>query len=184
MRPDTATSPRAPGLTALGVLGFAAALAAASHVAIPLPGTPVPLTLQPLLVVLTGIWLGPAAGLASMLIYIAAGAAGLPVFAPTLPTIGVARLLGPTGGYILAYPLAAWLAGRIAAPGDRATRRLLAAVAGIILIHLGGIAQLIATTHSASTALALGSLPFVTFDAGKAIIAAGLTARRGSHPHG
>ena len=82
--------------TALGVAGFAVALAAASQVAIPLPGTPVPMTLQPLVVVLAGLWLGPIAGATSMALYLAAGMAGLPVFAP-MGAPGFARLIGERG---------------------------------------------------------------------------------------
>src|SRR5436190_20569401 len=96
--------------TLLGIVGFAAALAAASQVALPLPGTPVPITLQPLVVVLAGMWLGPAAGVASMLLYLAVGATGLPVFAP-MGAPGIARFFGPTGGYLIAYPASAFVAG-------------------------------------------------------------------------
>src|SRR5207249_2971433 len=86
------------------ILG-AALVAVAAQVSIPLPGTPVPLTLQPLAVLLVGGLLGPALGAASMILYLALGAAGLPVFTPYgLP--GLARLIGPTGGYLLAYPVA------------------------------------------------------------------------------
>src|SRR5207253_2768392 len=67
-------------LRAFGAVGFAAAVAAASQIAIPLPFTPVPITLQPMLVILAGMMLGPAAGAASMALYLAAGALGLPVF--------------------------------------------------------------------------------------------------------
>src|SRR5918999_4855443 len=84
-------------LPAIGAIAFAILLAAASQVAIPLPGTPVPITLQPLIVVLSGLVLGPAAAAASMAIYLVAGAAGLPVFAP-VGAPGISRLLGPTGG--------------------------------------------------------------------------------------
>src|SRR3712207_2155280 len=96
-------------LPAIGAVAFAAALAAASQIAIPLPGTPVPITLQPLVVVLAGLLLGPRAAAASMVTYLAAGALGLPVFAP-VGAPGVARLVGPTGGYLLAYPAAAVVA--------------------------------------------------------------------------
>src|ERR687894_640878 len=97
-------------LPALGAIAFAALLAAASQVAIPVPGTPVPITLQPLVVVLAGLVLGPRAAAASMVTYLAAGAIGLPAFAP-VGAPGIARLVGPTGGYLLAYPAAAVLAG-------------------------------------------------------------------------
>src|SRR5256885_15229934 len=83
-----------------GVVGFALALAAASQVAIPLPFTPVPITLQPLVVVLAGLMLGPVAGAASMVLYLAAGAAGLPVFAP-FGAPGIPRFLWPPRGHLI-----------------------------------------------------------------------------------
>ncbi|MGH7678442.1 MAG: biotin transporter BioY, partial [Gemmatimonadaceae bacterium] len=85
-------------LAAIGVFGFAVALAAASQIAMPIPGTPVPMTLQPLVVVLAGLMLGPKLGAASMVLFLAVGAAGAPVFAPG-GAPGVLRLIGPTGGY-------------------------------------------------------------------------------------
>ncbi|HKT09300.1 MAG TPA: biotin transporter BioY [Gemmatimonadaceae bacterium] len=159
-------------ITVAGIIGFAAALAAASQVAIPVPGTSVPMTLQPLAVVLAGIWLGPLAGAASMVLYLMAGAAGLPVFAPEgLP--GLARLLGPTGGYLLAYPLGACAAGWIVRHRPRRFAwRVLAAACGIALIHLGGVAQLAVLTGSVRRAFVLGSLPFLGMDAAKALLAA------------
>src|SRR3954468_1456092 len=96
---------RARCVTVGGLFGFAAALAAASQVAIPIPGTPVPITLQPLIVVLAGLSLGPSAAVTSMVLYLLVGAVGVPVFAPMGPP-GIARFLSPTGGYLLAYPLA------------------------------------------------------------------------------
>lgn len=164
-------------ITAAGVLGFAAALAAAAQVAIPVPGTAVPMTLQPMLVVLAGIWLGPRAGAASTVLYLAAGAVGLPVFAPVgLP--GVARLLGPTGGYLLAFPLGAWTAGWIARRWSTFGWRVLAAAAGIAAVHIGGIAQLALLTGSLERAFVVGSLPFLALDGVKAVLAAGLSPNR------
>src|SRR3954468_17071773 len=107
-----AVAARSPRTRALSILVAVGALALASQVAIPLPGTPVPLTLQPLVVVLAGLVLGPMAGAASMVLYLLAGVSGLPVFAPIGAPV-IARLAGPTGGYLLAYPVAAFLAGRI-----------------------------------------------------------------------
>src|SRR6266571_8539241 len=92
------------------ILG-AAFVAAAAQVSVPLPGTPVPMTLQPLAVLLVGGLLGAPLGALSMILYLAMGAAGLPVFTPTVPLLGVARLFGPTGGYLLAYPVAAYVVG-------------------------------------------------------------------------
>src|SRR5579864_811540 len=93
------------------VLLFAVATAAAAQVSIPLPFTPVPFTFQPMLVLVGAMALGARLGMASQLVYLALGVAGAPVFAasPVLPQ-GVARLLGPTGGYLMAYPAAAFVA--------------------------------------------------------------------------
>src|SRR5882762_8186238 len=100
------------------VLG-AVLVAGAAQVSIPLPGTPVPMTLQPMAVLLVGGLLGARLGALSMILYLAMGAVGLPVFTPTVPLLGVARLLGPTGGYLLAYPVAAWAVGVLLTPGRR-----------------------------------------------------------------
>ena len=148
--------------TAAVVLG-AALVSVAAQIAIPLPGTPVPMTLQPLAVLLVGGLLGPALGASSMLLYLACGAAGLPVFTPYgLP--GLARLLGPTGGYLLAYPVAAFAVGKLAGDGRRLGPLALAVLAGLVLIHLGGLAQLLILTGNADLAVRLGTLPFVVGD--------------------
>lgn len=171
---------RARTETATKVLVFAAATALAAQAAIPIPGTPVPLALAPMAVVLAGLWLGPAAGAASMALYVLAGAAGLPVFAPVgLP--GLARLFGPTGGYLLAYPAAAAVAGLVGRRFPRTAGRMGAALLGMAVIHLGGVAQLALLTGSVTTGAALGSAPFLLLDAAKAFVA-GAVAPRGSTP--
>ncbi|HUF27318.1 MAG TPA: biotin transporter BioY [Gemmatimonadaceae bacterium] len=169
--------PRTLPATLVGVAGFALALAAASQVAVPVPGTPVPITLQPLLVVLAGFWLGPVAGAASMALYLAAGAAGAPVFAPLGPS-GAARLLSPTGGYLLAYPVAAFASGWLLTRGKTFGARFVAAAAGMALIYLGGAAQLAILFGGPGQALALGVLPFVALDLVKALVAAMLAPRQ------
>lgn len=147
-----------------------ALVAAAAQIAVPLPGTPVPMTLQPLAVLLVGGLLGPWLGAASLFVYLALGAAGLPVFTPVgLP--GVARLLGPTGGYLLAYPLAAYAVGRVAGDGGQFVRLALATLAGLVLIHLGGLAQLLVLTGSLSRAAQFGTLPFLLGDCLKMVLA-------------
>src|SRR3989454_1879465 len=152
------------------VLG-AIVVAAAAQVSIPLPDTPVPMTLQPMAVLLVGGLLGARLGALSMILYLAMGAAGLPVFTPTVPLIGVARLFGPTGGYLLAYPVAAWAVGALLTPGRRPgvsppewVRAGLAVLAGLVLIHLGGLAQLYIITHSFSAAARFGTWPFLLGD--------------------
>src|SRR3989441_1519295 len=101
-------------------------VAGAAQVAVPLPGTPVPMTLQPMAVLLVGGLLGPQLGALSMILYLAMGAAGLPVFTPSpvlLPGIG--RLFGQTGGYLLADPIAAQPVGAIVADGPNLQRGVL-----------------------------------------------------------
>ena len=159
----------------VGVLGFVIALAAASQVAIPLPGTPVPFTLQPMVVVLAGMMLGPALGAASMVLYLALGAIGLPVFAP-IGAPGIARFLGPTGGFLVAYPAAAYVAGFVATRIPSLSGRWLAAALGIATLYVGGVAQLAILSGHLGAAAALGIAPFAVFDLVKAFLAA-LVAR-------
>ena len=158
-------------IAVVGVIGFAMALAAASQIAIPLPGTPVPFTLQPMIVVLAGLMLGPTLGAASMLLYLLVGALGAPVFTP-VGAPGIARLLGPTGGYLIAYPFAAYVTGLVARRASSLAGRLRAALAGMAVIFLGGLAQLTVLTGSASQAVAVGVTPFALFDVVKALLAA------------
>jgi len=168
---------RPAAVTAAGVVGFAVAIALAAQVSIPIPGTPVPITLQPMLVVLAGLTLGPAAAASSMVLYLLAGAAGLPVFTPQ-GAPGLLRFMGPTGGYLLAYPLAAWVAGRLSSGSKRYAVRALAAIAGMAVLYTGGLAQLTLLTGSLSSAALLGLLPFVGLDVLKALAAAALAPAR------
>lgn len=154
----------------LAVVLGAALVALAAQIAIPLPGTPVPLTLQPLAVLIVGGLLGPELGAGALLVYLALGAAGLPVFTPYgLP--GIARLLGPTGGYLLAYPVSAFAVGKVVGDHAHWGRVTLAALLGLALIHLGGLAQLLLLTGSAAGAVRLGTLPFLGGDALKLAVA-------------
>ncbi|HEU5171456.1 MAG TPA: biotin transporter BioY [Gemmatimonadales bacterium] len=171
VRAALAGSPAVRRAAAL-VLG-ALFVALAAQVAVPLPFTPVPMTLQPLAVLIVGGLLGPAAGAAALALYVALGALGLPVFTPIGPP-GAARLLGPTGGYLLSYPAAAavtgWLADR---PSVRPSGRLLlACAAGMLVIHLGGSAQLAILGGDPGLALRLGVVPFLTGDLVKIGLAA------------
>ncbi|HEY5218360.1 MAG TPA: biotin transporter BioY [Gemmatimonadaceae bacterium] len=170
----TATLVEDRRLALFGIVGFTVALAAASQVAIPLPGTPVPITLQPMLVVLAGMMLGPVFGAVSMFLYLIAGAAGLPVFAP-MGAPGMLRFLGPTGGYLLAYPVAAYIAGVLALRVRTFSGRALSAAAGIGVLYVGGLAQLAIITGSLTRAAVLGVVPFVALDGVKSLIAAAVT---------
>ena len=155
------------------VLG-AATVTVAAQAAVPLPGTPVPMTLQPLAVLVVGGLLGARLGAAALVLYLTLGALGLPVFTPGgLP--GAARLMGPTGGYLLSYPVAAAVVGWLVAsvrPTAPALRLLLAAAAGMVVIHLGGSAQLAILTGNAGAATRYGLIPFLTGDLLKIGIAA------------
>jgi len=160
---------------------FVAALtAAASQISVPLLFTPVPFTLQPMIVLLGGAVLGPRLGLAAQVAYLAAGVAGFPVFAfsPELPQ-GAARLVGPTGGYLMAYPFAAFVTGMLARRGfdRRYLTSVLAMAAGLAVIFFGGVTWLTlfapgADARSLNAALATGFYPFVIADAIKLCLAA------------
>ena len=165
----------------IGAVLFVTILTAvAAQVSIPLPFTPVPFTFQPMVVLLGAAALGPRLGMASQILYLALGFAGLPVFAASslLPQ-GAARLLGPTGGYLMAYPLAAFTAGWLAARGF--DRRYVTAVAsmvcGLAVVFAGGVLWLtIASKPSIglSGALAVGFVPFIIPDLVKLLVAAGV----------
>lgn len=148
----------------VAVLLGVALVSLAAQVSLPLPGTPVPWTLQPLAVLIVGGLLGPRLGALSLIAYLALGATGAPVFTPTLPTVGIARLIGPTGGYLLAYPLAAYAVGALAGDGTRARRIALGVLAGLVLIHIGGLAQLWILTGDAPTAARFATVPFLVGD--------------------
>lgn len=173
------------GRDALLVLAFSLVTALSAQIAIPLPFTPVPLTGQTFGVLLTGALLGPRLGAIAMLLYLAEGGLGLPFFAGG--AAGPARLLGPTGGYLLSYPLAAWLTGSLAVRGwDRRPLTMLAAMLlGSLAIFALGAAQLslfpplrigaAASLHMGlAEALREGVVPFLPGDVLKALLAAGL----------
>lgn len=162
----------------LTLIVAAALVALSARVAIPVPGSPVPMTLQPLAVVLVGGLFGAAAGTGALLLYLTVGAFGAPVFSPMGPG-GLAQLFGPTGGYLLAMPIAAALVGRLAQRG-RLLRSVLAAGAGLAVIHVGGWAQLTLLTGDPARALAIGTLPFLAQD-GLKLMLAGLVLWRGHH---
>jgi biotin transport system substrate-specific component len=164
-------------IAAAGLGALVVALSA--QVVVPVPFSPVPMTLQPLAVLVVGALLGGAAGLGALLLYIALGIAGFPVFAGG--GSGVARLLGPTGGYLLAFPVAAWMTGILTSPvlrHDRmldaagALRVLLACAVGMVVIHVGGVAQLALLGGDPAMAFRMGFVPFLTGD----LIKVGLAA--------
>ena len=164
-------------IAALSAVGFALVLGASAQISIPIPGTPVPVTMQPLVVVLAGLMLGPVFGAASMLTYLAMGAAGVPVFSP-VGAPGVLRLIGPTGGYLIAFPFAAFAAGFVSQKYPKLLGRWAAAMLGMVVIFIGGISQLAILTGSLGQALAFGLTPFAAFDVLKALVAAAIARPR------
>ncbi len=164
------------------IIGADLLIALCAHVTIPLPFTPVPLTLQDFGVLLVGLLLGSRRGFAALLLYVAEGAVGLPVFNPTGPG-GIAQLLGPTGGFLMVYPLMAGLAGYIFETGSRTFAR--AAVAGVladIVLFTGGIGWLAFLTHSIAQAFRFGLYWFVFAQVIKIMLASALAVRLGRSP--
>ena len=153
-------------------------VAAAAHLAFPLPFTPVPFTLQPLAVLLVGLLLGPVDGGLAMLAYLAEGCAGLPVFSPTGPG-GVMQLLGPTGGYLLAYPVVAFVAGlgvrRASSRIPAYPAALSAGCVAVALLFIAGAGWLAHVTGLRGHALWIAAvLPFLPGEIAKVFIAAGV----------
>jgi biotin transport system substrate-specific component len=165
----------------LAVALFVALTALGARLSVPIG--PVPVSLQTLAVSLAGLLLGARLGAYSQLTYLAVGAAGLPVFAQGA---GLAYLLGPTGGYLLAFPVAAaltgWLAQRITTTGTRGVALLaLATLLGTLPVFLGGWAQLTAYTGDPARAFAVGVLPFIAGDVVKVLLAVLVAGRLRRH---
>lgn len=167
-----AALPRADVLrNVLLVVGGSLATALAAQLAVPLPFSPVPLTGQTLAVLLVGMTLGARRGFASLALYLAEGAAGLPVFAGG--AAGPAVLIGPTAGYLIAFPFAAALTGALAERGwDRNPFTTIAAMLlGSVVIFAGGLAGLSRFVPPEGL-LAAGLLPFIPGDLVKTVLAA------------
>jgi len=152
-------------------------VALCARVAIPLPGTPVPLTVQNFGVLLVGLMLGSRRGFAALALYLAEGAMGMPVFSPTGPG-GVAQLLGPTGGFLLAYPLVAFLAGYIFEHGRKNfARAMVGGFVAEIVLFASGLTWLAVLTHSVAAAFRLGLYWFVFAEVIKIMVAAAVASR-------
>jgi biotin transport system substrate-specific component len=168
-----------PARRVFAMATFTLLTALSAHASVWLPGMMVPVSLQTLVVLMSGLLLGPRLGAAAQTAYLMAGASGLPVFAGGL---GAAYLFGPTGGYLLAFPVAAFVAGHVAAQarGSAATRiavMTIAAVAATLVVYAGGWAQLSALTGDPAAAFRLGVLPFVVGDLAKVVVAVILAGR-------
>ena len=147
-------------------------VALCARIYIPLPGTPVPLTVQNLGVLLVGLTLGSRRGFLAMALYLAEGASGLPVF--SAGGAGMTQIIGFSGGYLIAYPFVSALTGYIFERGKPAfARAALACVAGEVLLFTFGISWLYVLTHSLATALSFGLYWFIFAEVLKIVFAAG-----------
>lgn len=161
------------GVNAALIVGASFLVGAGAHLSIPIPGTPVPLTVQNLAVLVVGLALGPWRGFAALSLYLIEGASGMPVFSPTGPG-GIAQLIGPTGGYLIAYPFVAAVVGYITQFGQASfLRSAIACIAGEVLLFTCGLSWLYTMTHSMKTAIALGLYWFVFAEVIKVMLAAG-----------
>jgi biotin transport system substrate-specific component len=165
------------------VIGASLFVALCARLALPLPFTPVPLTLQNFGVLLVGLALGPRRAFAALILYLAEGLMGMPVFSPTGPG-GIAQLLGPTGGFLLAYPFVAGIAGWVfeswlfeAKNGQKSfARAAVACLLAEIYLFVGGLSWLAILTHSLSQAVRFGLYWFVFAEVIKIMSAAALAS--------
>jgi len=159
------------------IVGASLLVALCAQVAIPLPGTPVPLTLQNLAVLLVGLTLGSRRGFVALALYLVEGASGMPVFSPHSPG-GILHLFGPTGGYLMAYPFVAGLAGLLFESARPTFMR--AAMSGFlaeILLFASGIGWLAILNHSVKVAIFYGLYWFVFAEVIKIMFAAAIATR-------
>jgi biotin transport system substrate-specific component len=160
------------------VLAGTALIAISAHVAVPLWFTPVPVTMQPFAVILLGLLLSPRVAFATMVAYLAEGAAGLPVFTPSGPG-GLLQLFGPTGGYLLSYPVVAPLVSTLLRRGKTTfsttfSRSVVAAGLGsLVTLGMGAIWFALFTHTPAWIVLSHAVLPFLPGDVLKVVLAAG-----------
>ncbi|SFQ46726.1 biotin transporter BioY [Actinomadura madurae] len=154
------------------VAGSAALVGAAAQLAVPLPGTPIPVTGQTFAVLLAGAALGPGRAALGMLVYLLAGTAGVPWF-----TDGTSGTGSPTLGYVIGFLAAATLVGRLAQlGGDRTPLRTAATMlTGTLVMYATGVPYLMAALNiDLARALHLGVTPFLAGDALKVLLAAAL----------
>jgi biotin transport system substrate-specific component len=162
------------------VIGASLFVALCARITLPLPFTPVPLTLQNFGVLLVGLSLGSRRGFLALALYLAEGVMGMPVFSPTGPG-GVAQLLGPTGGFLLAYPFVAGIAGWVfeaTTTGSKKSfaRAAVACLLAEIYLFVGGLSWLTILTHSLSQAIRFGLYWFIFAEVIKIMSAAALAS--------
>ena len=154
-------------------------VALCARVTVPLPFTPVPLTLQNFGVLAVGLLLGSRRGFAALSLYLVEGAFGLPVFSLGG---GIGHILGPTGGFLMAYPLVAFVAGYIYEHSShhsshRFSWAALSALAAEVVLFAGGLSWLAVITHSVSLAIRFGLYWFVFAEVIKVLMAAAVAVR-------
>ncbi|HYU48217.1 MAG TPA: biotin transporter BioY [Terriglobales bacterium] len=160
------------------VVGASLFVAVCARVTVPLPFTPVPLSLVNFGVLVVALLLGARRGFAALALYLVEGAFGLPVFTPSILHGGIAQILGPTGGFLMAYPFVAFVAGWIY---EHTSRRFawaaLSGVAAEIVLFIGGLSWLVGLTHSVAMAIKFGLYWFVFAEIIKILMAAGVASR-------
>ena len=174
------------------VIGASLFVALCARVTVPLPFTPVPLTMQNFGVLAVGLMLGSRRGFAALALYLAEGAAGLPVFSPSILGGGIAQILGPTGGFLMAYPLVAFVAGWVyektthetaiqeksaAGSSRRFAWAALSSIAAELVLFAGGLSWLALQTQSIAMAIRLGLYWFIFAEVIKVLMAAAVAAR-------
>ena len=162
-------------LNMLLIAGASVLIAMAAQISVPLPHSPVPLTMQPLAVLLVGVVLGSWRAAAAATLYLLEGLGGLPVFSQGHG--GIFWLtVGPTAGYLLSYPFAAFVAGWVSERGWGSTvlRSVAGMLAALAIIYAGGWSWLSIVTGGAERAFALGVMPFLIADAIKVALGAAL----------
>lgn len=156
------------------VFSFAILTAISAQVSIPIK--PVPFTLQTIIVLLAGAFLGAKNGAYSQLLYIFIGAIGLPVFAQTADgTMGFARLIGPTGGYLLAFPVAAYLVGYMTEKNQKYLTVVVSMfIAELVVIFVGTMYLYVAYLHNFIDAIKVGAAIFTVWMVIKVFAAAAI----------
>ena len=153
---------------------FAALISACAFVSIPVPGTPIPIVLQNMMVVLSGLLLGPVLGTASTVLFIVAGMLGLPIFSGG--TGGIAKIMGPTGGFIIGYAFAALVAGLICGRprmGKNASivRIIIAALCGFVVMYIPGVIHFMRSLDKTfAETMALCVTPYIPGDLIKMVV--------------
>jgi len=160
---------------------FAALISAGAFIAVPIG--PVPIALQNFFALLSGLVLGPVLGTAAVGLFLAAGIIGAPVFANNGSPMGIARLFGPSGGFLFGYLLSALLAGLILGfprPGIKTPvwRIVLAVVAGILVVYIPGLIRLkLVMNIDWRKTFVVGFVPFMIGDTIKGVIAGLISPR-------